>query len=273
MSSTILLLSIFVSISLSSNDLKTIINAFLLDFDGASSLEFIDPNAFDVTGPYVKEVRAFNTKLKQKSLEDSLLGLSSLVHLTVSNVGKCPPEELLRPCRCEYRNDNWQWVQAKFTRFVCGEETEEELRMQYVLNANRTKEQFAYSQTRRMQIYFERLSDNLGKLGWQKRFDEFVLQNSAISEVPRNLFHDVIFYNIKFDNCPELTSVHPQAFQITEPFVEELVIRKTRLGNERWKLRDTFNAITSLTNLRSLKLDQSGLSVSILDFILFDNRR
>ncbi|OTF77604.1 hypothetical protein BLA29_011952, partial [Euroglyphus maynei] len=179
-------------------------------FDGASALEFIDPNAFDITGPYVKEVRAFNTKLKQKSLEDSLMGLSSLLHLTVSNVGKCPPEEVTRPCRCEYRMDNWQWVQARFTRFVCGEESEEDLRMQYVLNANRTREQFAYSQTRRLQIYFERLSENLAKLGWQKRFDEFVIQNSAISEIPRNLFGDVIFYGVKFDNCPELTAIHPQ---------------------------------------------------------------
>lgn len=216
---------------------------------------------FDVTGPYVKEVRAFNTKLKQKSLEDALSGLSSLLHLTVSNVGKCPPEEVIRPCRCEYRKDDWQWVQAKFTRFICGEDSEEDLRLQYVLNANRTREQFSYSTTRRLQIYFERLSENLGKLGWQKRFDEFVLQNSALSELPRNLFHDVIFYNVKFDNCPELTTIHPQAFQITEPFIEDLTIRRTRLGNERWKLRDTFNAITSLTNLRSLQLDRSGLTV------------
>nr|XP_027195565.1 uncharacterized protein LOC113790140 [Dermatophagoides pteronyssinus] len=229
-------------------------------FDGASALEFIDPNAFDITGPYVKEVRAFSTKLKQKSLEDSLMGLSSLLHLTVSNVGKCPPEEVTRPCRCEYRMDNWQWVQARFTRFVCGEESEEDLRMQYVLNANRTREQFAYSQTRRLQIYFERLSENLAKLGWQKRFDEFVIQNSAISEIPRNLFGDIIFYGVKFDNCPELTAIHPQAFQITEPFIEELTIRRTRLGNERWKLRDTFNAITSLTNLRALYLQSSGLN-------------
>ncbi|KPM05258.1 hypothetical protein QR98_0037190 [Sarcoptes scabiei] len=230
------------------------------DFDGASSLEFIDPNAFDITGPYVKEVRAFNTKLKQKSLEDSLMGMSSLLHLTVSNVGNCPPEEVTRPCRCEYRMDNWQWVQARFTRFVCGEDSEEDLRLQYVLNANRTREQFAYSQTRRIQIYFERLSENLAKIGWQKRFDEFVLQNSAISEIPRNLFGDIIFYAVKFENCPELTSIHPQAFQITEPFIEELSIKRTRLGNERWKLRDTFNAITSLTNLRALYLQSSGLN-------------
>lgn len=217
---------------------------------------------FDVTGPYVKEVRAFNTKIKQKSLEDALIGLSSLVHLTVSNVGKCPPEELLRPCRCQYRHDNWQWVEARYTQVVCGEESEEDLRMQYILNANRTLEQFAYSSTRRLQIYFERLSENLGKLGWQKRFDEFVLKNSPISEVPRNLFHDVIFYSVQFENCPELSSIHPQAFQQTELFIEELSIRRARLGNERWKLRDTFNAITSLTNLRTLQLSQSGLLVS-----------
>lgn len=121
---------------------------------------------------------------------------------------------------------------------------------------------------RRLQIFFERLSENLNKINWQKRFDEFVLQNSPIAELPRNLFNDIIFYGIRIDNCPKLTSIHPMAFTMTAPFVEELLIRRTKLSNDRFKQRDIFNAITSLTNLRALYLHWSGLMV-ILKIINF----
>lgn len=112
-----------------------------LDFDGASSLQSIDSKAFDTTGPFVKEVRAFDTQLKQSSLEDAVVGLSSLLHLTVSNVAQCPPEELLKPCRCQHKQEEWQWVQAKFTRIICGEEREEDLRSVFLQSPNRTEEQ------------------------------------------------------------------------------------------------------------------------------------
>jgi len=209
----------------------------------------------------VKEVRAFDTQLKQSSLEESIVGLPNLLHLTVSNVGQCPPEELLKPCKCVYRSEEWQWVQAKFTRIICGEDTEEDLDSIYYQNRNRTEEKIGFYTMRRLQIFFERLSESLNGINWQKRFDGFVLQNSPIIELPRNVSRDIIFYAIRIDNCPKLSTIHPLAFTITEPFVEELLIRRTRLSNDRWKQRDIFNAITSLTNLRALYLHWSGLQV------------
>src|SRR5699024_11724401 len=88
-----------------------------------------------------------------------------------------------------------------------------------------------------------------------RRSSDLVLKNSAISEIPRNLFHDLIFYGVKFDNVPELTAIHPQAFQTTEPFIEELYIRKARLGNERWKL-----------DRKSTRLNSSHVSISYAVF-------
>lgn len=212
--------------------------------DSCSSLSKIEPSAFNQSKNRIKSIRIYNTpKLSLNELN---------AFNSIEYVNGCPSHHIAHPCECETHKFEWQSIESStFTRITCfGHQLNG-----YGSSNNHTEQQMAVYQLKRLQMTFYKLSIELQT----QQFDEFLLSQSKITELPRHLFGQIKFTSIIIDDTP-IHTVNSMAFFPHQNHIKQLTLRKVQLSNDRWHKRDYFAAFTSLTNLIDLELHWSGMT-------------
>ncbi len=150
------------------------------------------------------------------------------------NCNECPPIEWLHPCECEELS------------VTCGG-----------------------SQNYNISQIFENIAKN-----WKhenKHFDCFILQNNQIEGLIENLFHGITFTKLFIINAVNLKRITSQAFVGTKEFVEEFhQIGKSNLGETDESLRQLFDALSSLPNLKWIHFE--GITIKSIPAHAFSNK-
>ncbi len=132
--------------------------------------------------------------------------------------GECPAADLIKPCYCDRNN------------ICCGGHEFIDLKN-----------------------LFHNLSSTLDKDKWH--LNSFILNNTAIKELPENLFGDIIFDSIIIWDATNLSLIHTNAFNGTDlnGLNNQFNINNTTLKNSP-PTHDIFHAISSLVNIKDVYL-------------------
>ncbi len=100
---------------------------------------------------------------------------------------------------------------------------------------------------------FHNLSLTLPKDKWH--LNSFLSNNTAIKELPENLFGDIIFDSVIIWNAPNLSLIHTNAFNGTDlnGLNNQFNVNNTTLKNSP-PTHDIFHAISSLVNIKYIYL-------------------
>ncbi|CAG2120737.1 unnamed protein product, partial [Medioppia subpectinata] len=129
---------------------------------------------------------------------------------------KCPEPEVIHPCICDYESKTYETL----LRIQClGDEELDLIRV------------------------FTNLSQTLK--GMNKKFNEFYLNNTRITELPANVFSDIGFKMVRIEGASRLTRIHSQAFNGTQHTITSLYINATPVQNSGPDY-DLFGAINTL---------------------------
>ncbi len=103
--------------------------------------------------------------------------LNIVIFIPLIDCGKCPPNNTINPCNCQFNS-----------RINCiGDK---------VMNLTRIFQDLS--------LKLENKTD--------KEFGDFVLSNTAITELEDNSFHDITFYTIRLSNASKLNHISSKAF-------------------------------------------------------------
>jgi hypothetical protein len=81
----------------------------------------------------------------------------------------------------------------------------------------------------------------------QKELEHIIIKNSAIEEIPDNVFGDIYFRTITFTGCTNLKKISPNAFSGTDTFTENFNIDNSpKLGATPNVLFDVLNKFKKL---------------------------
>ncbi|CAG2112809.1 unnamed protein product, partial [Medioppia subpectinata] len=95
----------------------------------------------------------------------------------------------------------------------------------------------------------------------EKTFVRFVLKNWKITELPANVFADIVFDAIIIEDAQSLKKIHPAAFNGGAYRVKRLDIVNTPVNEAVVTGGDLFTAIQSLPNLANLRLIKTNLTM------------
>lgn len=142
--------------------------------------------------------------------------------------GKCPAEEVIKPCICTTKESNKTYI-------ICsGNE-----------NIN-------------LQQIFNNMSLNLDKN--DTHFEGFVLNNTAITKIEDNTFHNIKFRTIELNDVQNLERIASNAFFPNNIFTIEEVHQwgDTLLGGHN-NSEELFKALSSLLNVSQITFDSTVL--------------
>lgn len=146
-----------------------------------------------------------------------------LATVSVLVQANCPMNYLIKPCKCSN------------SRITCDGE-------------------FNYS----LKYIFDKLSRTVTHPE-DKRFAEFVLNNTEIVELKDNLFNDIRFKTISIVDAFSLRRIAGNAFRSIGPYVDQFnVVGENVLGEEMYA-SELFDALNSLTNASRIWLNRNRL--------------
>jgi hypothetical protein len=93
----------------------------------------------------------------------------------------------------------------------------------------------------------------------EKHFKEFILFNTAINEIPENIFGDLTFETIYLNNALNLSRIHTNAFTSTSPTIETFYSIDTPLTHSVPNY-DIFTALSSMKNLVKIIIVESKIT-------------
>ncbi|XP_054159750.1 leucine-rich repeat-containing G-protein coupled receptor 4-like [Oppia nitens] len=94
-----------------------------------------------------------------------------------------------------------------------------------------------------------------------KMFQKFKLNNTAISELPENLFHDIAFNYIDIENAYNLRKIDTNIFNGINDTIEYLWIRNTPINDNIDDMNsNVFYAINSLKALQTLYISNTSIA-------------
>jgi Leucine-rich repeat (LRR) protein len=95
-----------------------------------------------------------------------------------------------------------------------------------------------------------------------KQFDSFILNNTTLTELGDNIFHDITFKSIRLSNAPKLSHISSKAFSAFNiETVERFVVNGySSLDDEKY-INDTFTALSSLKKLEEIDFSETNLSI------------
>ena len=164
---------------------------------------------------------------------------------------QCPSNSLIEPCLCIEKSSSSNQV-AYYTVVINGIYTE--IRGTSIVCANIQSSSFD------LRSIFTRLS-NLRSRNNQTRYNQFLLYNTQIKYLPKNLFRSVTFSHIMLYNNPLLNSIDIDAFDNTRNYVEQFQTMNTNLSDS-----DTlFTIIKQFNNLESFSMADDKIK-SIPDY-------
>jgi Leucine-rich repeat (LRR) protein len=104
---------------------------------------------------------------------------------------------------------------------------------------------------------FNELSINLEER--QKSFSTFYLNNTAISELPENVFEDITFGQIAISDAYSLLRIHMHAFTATNNYLTNFWISNTPLKNSL-PYYDLFTSISLMPHLTGLSIINTSIT-------------
>jgi hypothetical protein len=131
----------------------------------------------------------------------------------------CPSNEKIAPCRCNV------------THFVCDGNED---------------------------IDTKKIFHQLSTFGQTKNFDNFILNNTAINELPENFFEQIIFSKVFLVNATNLTRIHEHAFTATGLSTSYLEINNVSIDNQH--SFELFTAISLMKNLNTLIIANTSIT-------------
>lgn len=144
----------------------------------------------------------------------------------ISICESCPKPELLKPCFCQ--------MEKSLTNIKCTGNQEIDLK-----------------------TLFHKLSDELEEK--DKHFDIFFTNNTVIKELPENVFNDITFTSIHFQNASNLKYIHNNAFNASNSRINYFQSFETPLENYLPNY-NLFKILSSMTNLISVSIWHSNLT-------------
>lgn len=93
-----------------------------------------------------------------------------------------------------------------------------------------------------------------------RKFEWFYLVDDQINSLDNDLFAGLYFRNVYLQNCPKLLVIRANAFGESGDYVENIFINASRLSNNGKLRRATFIALSSLSNLQVLEIQQSSIT-------------
>jgi len=93
----------------------------------------------------------------------------------------------------------------------------------------------------------------------KKNFSTFHLNNTAISELPENVFENITFNQIEIKNAYNLSCIHTHAFTAMNNNLYYFGISNTPLNNLLPDY-DLFTAISSMSHLNSLEIKNTSIT-------------
>lgn len=88
----------------------------------------------------------------------------------------------------------------------------------------------------------------------RKYFEWFYLSNTGITSLEANTLWGIHFKNVYIRQCDELKTIDPMAFTHSSQFVKHIWINATKLSDKIEDKRNTFRALNSLTNLKTMEV-------------------
>ncbi|CAF0855921.1 unnamed protein product [Didymodactylos carnosus] len=164
----------------------------------------------------------------------------------------CPPPSVIFPCRCALFVLP-QTYTLFFDRSEIFLENGKSIVCEYLKDIIDLKE------------LFQNLSSNVSSTPAEKHFDTFYLLNTVQKEIPENVFSDITFTNLQFQQNLHLTYIHPNAFTLTNSYVKIFETLNTNLSNDFPKEYDIFDVLTKFTNIRRISMQNDSLT-SIPDY-------
>lgn len=160
----------------------------------------------------------------------------------VALYAQCPPESVLEPCECLlaipshtyllYNENNPETIISEGRSIVCEH-----------LNASSVD----------LSSIFLRLSASLAEN--ETRFDSFLLYNTTIESLPENVFDNISFTALMFQDNLQLTDIHPDAFLASRDQVEIFETLNTNLSDSD----AIFAMLRQFPNLRRLSMHNDRL--------------
>lgn len=104
----------------------------------------------------------------------------------------------------------------------------------------------------------------------QKRFWRIRLSGAPLGDLPEDLFNDVQFDEVHLSNC-NITSVHPEAFRASKPYMDTMVLYSNQLTDESfpwstlgeypklWRVHLHHNLFTQFPTLTSEAIEDINL--------------
>lgn len=109
-----------------------------------------------------------------------------------------------------------------------------------------------------MKQIFIYLNSALDDLKGDKHFKRFYLNNTAITQLEENIFHEITFEEIRIDGATELKHIHSNAFTTTNLITKTFHTSYSPIENSLPNY-DLFHALSLMLNLESIVLDNTNI--------------
>ncbi|CAF0957367.1 unnamed protein product [Adineta ricciae] len=153
---------------------------------------------------------------------------------------ECPSDSLIQPCSCVltipshtyllFNDFNPETIYIQQRSIVC---------------------EHIHNSTFDLQTVFVNLSDN------ETDFDSFLLYNTTIAHIPANVFSNVTFKSLMFQDNPMLTTIDENAFTSFKDSVEVFETLNTNLSDSK----QIFSILKQFTNLRRVSMHNDRLTI------------
>ena len=160
---------------------------------------------------------------------------------------KCPPDEVLMPCKCHH-NSNIQCIQPVNYSLT---------HIFYSLNEWSTGNLYRHLHHNRLNHRPKNRQKNRVKN--EQHYHEFVLENPYMTKLEQNLFGLFCFERIAFVNMFQLNRMHSGVFNGTEKTVKSLIIKgSNQLGI--MYVSELFDALSTLVSVVEMHLELENLN-------------
>lgn len=153
---------------------------------------------------------------------------------------RCPSNALIDPCFCIEKSSSSDQT-AYYVVSINGSYTE--IRGTSIVCANIPSSSFD------LRSVFTKLQNSLSRNN-QTRFNQFLLYNTQIKHLAKNLFRNVTFSHILFYNNPLLNSIDIDAFDNTRDSIEQFQTMNTGLSDSD----SLFTIVRQLKNLKRFSM-------------------
>lgn len=229
--------------------------------ENATRLRSVTPKALADQKDDLIVFRAINTSLPQyndlrNDSQNPFQDFKQVIEVFVGKQTRCPSDEtLLFPCTCEsgelprtVPNGLYGWSYGisntfgSIARVTCD-------------NANMTSDQL------------KKVFENVSRSDHEpKHFDVLSLERTAnLTTMPSNVFSDISITALWMDDVTNLKSIHPKAFvsEGSDSSARSLQVLDIKTANFTTaspnEVADLFQAFSSLTNIRFLRLSECGI--------------